>query len=140
MSQGGQGHSSYKCTICGINWPYISAYRECPRCRTNNSYVGSAIQTDAVLDEQEAQMLSRYFNFEYYCETEHIPSERLDPELESRIDEHIAEILTARQEGREYHKHDDFNILIAGQFDDETRGRIIDIERIMGGREHYENT
>lgn len=128
---------SYRCSICHINWPFIALYRECPQCRKPNSF--GNVKVEEVISVAEAQRLSRYFNFEYYCETEYVPVDAdLDPELEARLEKHVKEVNQARKEGRPYPKYDAFDALIDGQFDEETRVRIVKIESIMRGREHYE--
>ena len=137
MSSERKQYHAYRCSICKINWPYTALYRDCPQCRTPNTF--GNVKPEEVISMAEAQRLSRYFNFEYYCETEHVPSDaHLDPELEARIDQHIAEVKQARKEGRPYLKYDAFDALIDGQFDEDTRKRIVEIETIMRGREHHE--
>lgn len=126
----------YRCSDCGLNWPYLELYRECPKCRTPNTHF-SDVNASSVLGEDEAQSLSRKFNFEYYYEFEHIPRPP-DPEDEARLAEAIERTKNRHKDDQK--NKDTFDHLIEGQFDDEAKFRIKELEGIMRGREHYRLT
>lgn len=52
---------AYRCSTCGISWPYTRDYRRCPQCQDACARID-----DVPLDEAEAESLRKTADFERY--------------------------------------------------------------------------
>lgn len=58
-------HLSWRCSTCGLNWPFEDQYRVCAQCETRQDRPSKV----EPMDKDEAQSLVAHIKFELYYET-----------------------------------------------------------------------